>query len=388
MTPAARVAAAISILDEIIAGTATEAALLHWTRGSRFAGSKDRAAIRDLVFNARRKWSSCQFIGGGVSGRRIMLGLLHQQDIDLNVLFRGDKYAPACLSDEEKAHLDEDQTLPPHTTADMQPWVWARLSDQYAEAAMPIAEALRERAPVFIRVNAGKATKDAAILQLSQQGIEARATPICQSALEVTAGARKIRTSDAYLNGLIELQDAASQALIEALPLQVGMQVLDFCAGGGGKSLAVAAVGANVTAYDIKAERMVDLPARSRRAGVHIDTLDRLPRSLEAFDLVLCDAPCSGSGSWRRSPDGKWSLNQARLGQLKAAQLDVLKTAQNYVRPDGCLAYATCSVLSEENENTLDEFIRTSPEWSISNVRKWTPLDGADGFFLATLIRR
>lgn len=387
MTPAARVAAAISILDEVVAGKATEAALLHWARGSRFAGSKDRAAIRDLVFDARRKWTSCQLIGGGVSGRQIMLGLLHQQDEDLNALFSGDKYAPACLSDKEKAHLGKDQTLPPYATADMQPWVWMRLSDQHAEAAMPIAEALRERAPVFIRVNTGKATKDAASFQLSQQGIETRATPICQSALEVTAGARKIRTSDAYRNGLIELQDAASQALIEALPLHVGMQVLDFCAGGGGKSLAMAAVGANVTAYDIKSERMVDLPARSRRAGVHIDTLDRLPKSSEAFDLVLCDAPCSGSGSWRRSPDGKWSLNEERLGQLQAAQLDVLKTAQKFVHPDGCLAYATCSVLREENEETLYGFIQASPEWHISNTKRWIPLDGADGFFLATLRR-
>ena len=203
MTPAARVAAAISILDDVIGGKATEAALLNWARASRFAGSKDRAAVRDLVFDARRKWASCQMIGGGQSGRQIMMGLLYQTGEDLEALFSGTKYAAERLTESEKSRLREGPTLPSHVRADLQPWVWERFSDQHAEAALPIADALRERAPVFVRVNTGKTTKDAATFKLQQDGIAAQPTPISQTALEITAGARKIRLSDAYQDGLI-----------------------------------------------------------------------------------------------------------------------------------------------------------------------------------------
>ena len=169
--------------------------------------------------------------------------------------------------------------------------------------------------------------------------------------------------------------------------MQAGTNVLDFCAGGGGKSLAMAARGANVSAYDIKTERMGDLPERATRAGAKIDILGALPGALSKFDLVLCDAPCSGSGSWRRSPDGKWTLTEPGLEQLQAIQLDVIQTAQEYVNQSGHLAYATCSILQEENEDIVEGFRRLNPEWVVSEIKRWRPTEGADGFFLAIMKR-
>lgn len=388
MTPAARVAAAIEVLEAVIDGQATEAALLSWARGSRYAGSKDRAAVRDLVFEARRKWASSSAIGGTKTGRAVMLGLLTQTEADIEALFSGAGYGPAPLSEDELAQLDAEHGLSDAERLDLPEWVWERLRAQYGDAAETIAAALRARAAVFLRVNTAKATREDAADTLRAVGIETSPHELATTALEVVSGARQIRNSQAYQEGVVELQDAASQAVVASLGVKPGDSVLDYCAGGGGKALALAALGAEVSAHDIAPERMSDLPVRAARAGAEIAVLtpDDLG-SAAAFDLVLCDAPCSGSGAWRRSPDGKWKLSEADLDALRQTQLEVLTKAQDFVGPSGRLAYVTCSVLEAENDATVRAFLDAVPGWRCADRTAWLPTEGGDGFFLQLLER-
>ncbi|CAN0591661.1 unnamed protein product, partial [Laminaria digitata] len=193
-------------------------------------------------------------------------------------------------------------------------------------------------------------------------GIIASPHSLSPTALRVSEGARAIARSDAYLSGAVELQDAASQAVVDALPLRPGLSVLDYCAGGGGKALAMAArlAGGRVDAHDAAPQRMVDLPARADRAGADVRIVQK-PRG--SYDLVFCDVPCSGSGAWRRAPEGKWRLTQARLSELCAIQAGILDQAARLVAPGGCLAYATCSVRGEENAEQVRAFLARAPGW-------------------------
>jgi 16S rRNA (cytosine967-C5)-methyltransferase len=206
----------------------------------------------------------------------------------------------------------------------------------------------------------------------------------------IEEGARRLRQSTAYTAGLVELQDGASQAVVEALPLAPGTRVLDYCAGGGGKSLALAAhPGVDVCAHDISEARLGDLLPRAERAGTPVTLLaTKAQMNRQApFDIVLCDVPCSGSGSWRRAPDAKWRLDEARLRELSDVQSGILEEAAALVAPDGLLAYATCSVLRVENEAVIERFRAAHPEWKIAFRRGWTLQDGTDGFF-ATHLKR
>jgi 16S rRNA (cytosine967-C5)-methyltransferase len=185
----------------------------------------------------------------------------------------------------------------------------------------------------------------------------------------------------------VELQDASSQAVVEALPLSDGMRVLDHCAGGGGKTLAMAARGAvRLYAHDIAPRRMADLPDRARRAGISVTLTDQ-PETAAPYDLVLVDAPCSGSGSWRRDPEGKWALTPERLAALLTEQAAILDRVAPMVRPGGVLAYATCSLLGAENGAQIDQFLSRRTGWVRQAERSFSPLDGGDGFYLCVLGR-
>ncbi|MDJ0820692.1 MAG: RsmB/NOP family class I SAM-dependent RNA methyltransferase [Paracoccaceae bacterium] len=382
MTPGARVQAAIEVLDQIGAGRAAEQALTNWARGARYAGSKDRAAVRDLVFDTLRKWRSCAALGGGESGRALILGLLRQQGGDVEALFTGAGYAPARLSSDERA-----AGRPPNRAeaCDLPDWLADAFADSLGDMARPTAMALRDRAPVFLRVNTLRTTRDAARQALAAEGITGQPHALSPTALEVTEGARRIQQSDAFTHGLVELQDAASQAVVDLLPLKPGQRVLDYCAGGGGKTLAMAArLRGAVMAHDADPARMADLPARAKRAGaqVRIDTAPSGP-----FDLVLCDVPCSGSGAWRRAPAGKWALTPARLAELEQTQAAILGRASNLVRPGGWLGYCTCSLLQSENQQQVDAFLQNRPDWQLTQTRRFLPEEGGDGFFIAVLQR-
>ncbi len=386
MTPAARVQAAIGLLDLVLAGTPAEQALTGWARRSRFAGSGDRAMVRDHVFRALRRKRSQAVLGGAMSGRGLMLGALRADNLDPDTIFNGVGHAPARLNAAERAGGRDPET--DAERHDLSDWLWDRFRDSLGDGAGVAAEALRHRAPVFLRVNLARTTRAEALTALQSDGIGARAHPASPGALEITEGARRLRLGKAYADGLVELQDAASQAVVDELPLAPGMRVLDYCAGGGGKTLAMAARSAVVFAHDAAPERMRDLPARAARAGVEVTLLDG-PAVADAapFDLVLCDVPCSGSGAWRRAPEGKWRLTPQRLDELNALQDRILDRAAGLVTPGGVLAYATCSVLSSENGDRVDAFLARHRDWRAVSQRRWPLGQGPYGFHAAHLRR-
>lgn len=388
MTPAARLAAAIAILDQLREGAPAERALTNWGRASRFAGSGDRAAVRDHVFDVLRCRGSFAALGGGESGRALVLGLARAQGLDIAALFTGEGHAPAPLSEEEAARLA--QPLPDEgalADLDWPDWLRPQLQADLGAAYAAVSARMRARAPVFLRVNLARGDRAAAQAALALEGIATRPHPLAETALEVTGGARRIQASAAYRDGLVELQDAASQAAIAQVPVAAGMRVLDYCAGGGGKALALAARApkARIEAHDIDPGRMRDIPVRAARAGARISTVapGRLGRD---YDLVLVDAPCSGSGTWRRTPEAKWRLTPDRLAELCTLQAQILRAAAARVAPGGRLLYMTCSLLDAENAAQVEAFVRGTG-WQVAEQRRFTPLDGGDGFFAAQLER-
>jgi 16S rRNA (cytosine967-C5)-methyltransferase len=406
MTPAARLQAAIDVLGRIVAGAPAEQALTNWARGARYAGSGDRAAVRDRVYQALRQRRSAAALGPapegaegsqGQVGRALILGLLRQEGIDPDGLFTGDGHAPEPLVAAERAALAAPRTLTEAQALDCPDWLVAPLRAALGEGFAPVMVAMRQRAALFLRVNEARTNRPAALAALAADGIEAVAHPLAPTALEVRAGEQRLRMSRSYAEGLVEVQDAGSQALVQALPLQAGWRVLDYCAGGGGKTLAIGArARVDLTAHDAAPGRMRDLPARAARAGLRVLLAPPLVPAKAAFDLVLADAPCSGSGTWRRQPEAKWALTPARLSDLTRQQGQILDAASAHVRPGGVLAYATCSLLPEENEAVAQAFAARSG-WACIDQRRWglgapggldidkaEAFAAADAFFMAT----
>ncbi|KNG92414.1 RsmB/NOP family class I SAM-dependent RNA methyltransferase [Pseudaestuariivita atlantica] len=383
MTPAARVQAAIEVLDAVQAGAPAEQALTRWARASRFAGSKDRRAVRDHVFDVLRRKRSLACLGGGDSGRALMLGLLRAEGADVDAVFTGARHQPACLSEDERT-----AGHPPATRAEawnLPDWLVPLFEDALGETAAAQCHALASRAPVFVRVNLLKTHRDAAIAALAEDGIEAAPHPQVATALRLGEGAARLRNARAFADGLVEPQDASSQSVVADLPECDG-PILDLCAGGGGKTLALAArYGRDIDAWDANPARMVDLPARAARAGATIRCLPDRPSG--PYALVLCDAPCSGSGAWRRDPGGKWLFTQEKLDDLTRLQADILSSATGLVAPGGTLAYATCSVLRPENEAQADAFLSAHPGWVQTASHRHAIDETGDGFFSAHLKR-
>lgn len=381
MTPGARVAAAIGVLDQINEGVPAQKALLIWARSSRFAGSRDRAAVRDHVFDALRRLRSAQWQGGGDSGRHIMAGLLRLQGVDPDTLFTGQGHAPAPLTDTEQPCPDP---MPDAVRADLPDWIFPMLRKDLGDDLGGFIEHSQHRAPIFLRV--AKAAMPRAATLLEAEGITTRPVSGLGNALEVTGNPRRVQSSGPYRDGLVELQDAGAQALCAALPLHDGDRVLDYCAGGGGKVLALAdRARIKGFAYDAAPQRMADLPKRARRAGQRVTITDH-PETHAPYDLVLCDVPCSGSGTWRRNPDAKWRLTADALSALTKTQYDILTKAAPLVAPHGTLAYATCSVLNVENKDIIQRFLQSfDGQWQVQDMNTWLPGPQGDGFFASVL---
>lgn len=382
MTPAARLSAAIEVLDRILNGQNAEPALIAWGRANRFAGSGDRHAIRDIVFEALRRKRSAAALGGGLTGRGLVLGLLRQRGEDPAAFFTGQAHAPAPVGQDETARPPL-----PLESLDCPDWLAPRLERALGADFPSTMAALQDRAPLWLRVNLCRTTPEAARAALGAEGIEVRSDPALPAALEVLTNSRKINASEAYLQGLVELQDRASQEVVLGLGLSVGQSVLDYCAGSGGKTLALAnQAKARFFAHDRDPRRMQDLPERAKRAGVEVRLLSD-PALAAPYDLVLCDAPCSGSGSWRRDPQGKWALNPERLEELCRIQAEILDRAARLVQPEGELLYVTCSLLREENEEQIDAFLRRAPQWGCLDQKRLALGAPGDGFFRARLRR-
>lgn len=390
MTPPARLSAAIEVLDLYLGGQPVEKALTNWGRRSRFAGSKDRAAVRDIVFDCLRRRTSYALWGHGLTGRGLVLGSLKNkiEMAELDRLFSGEGHAPAPLSEDErtfrKYRLSADALL------DMPNWLLPELHDAFPnrDEQQQVCDALKSRAEVFLRVNLSRLSRENAAQMLADEEITTEPHPLAAGCLRVTGNPRRVAHSHAYTNGFVELQDAASQAVCAGLPEAARM--LDYCAGGGGKVLAYGdRVKAELFAHDANPARLRDLGPRAARAGLKItqlstqDCVQRAP-----FDLVLCDVPCSGSGAWRRSPEGKWALTAQRLGDLIRLQAKILKAASALVAPNGILAYATCSMLISENSKQVRSLIGLDAKFDLIAERQYLPSEGGDGFYVAHLKRQ
>ncbi|RCW86785.1 RsmB/NOP family class I SAM-dependent RNA methyltransferase [Paracoccus lutimaris] len=382
MTPAARIEAAITILDRILGGDPAEQALLRWSRASRFAGSGDRAAVRDLVFDSLRRLRSRAALGGAMTGRGLMLGMCRDEGRDPQTVFTGEGHAPWPLSADELARGGAPEAA---AALDLPDWILPAWSEALGEAVEPVAMAMRKRAPVWLRANQLRATPDQAVAVLASEDIAAAPYPDLPTALCVSAGARRLAASSAYRDGLVEMQDLSPQLACSLLPDRGSL--LDYCAGGGGKALALAARGLSpVTAHDADVSRMSDLPARAARAGVRVQITP--PDKLSGrFDLVVADVPCSGSGTWRRTPDAKWRLTATQLAALVETQARILDEAAARVAAGGGLAYMTCSLLRVENQAQTAAFLHRAPEFELVTERLFTPLDASDGFYLCLMQR-
>ncbi len=369
MTPGARLSAAMTLLDAILAGEASERALTRWARASRFAGSKDRAAVRDLVFDGLRRRRSLGWLGGAATGRAILTAHAALEGADLDALFTGEGFDPPRLDDFERAALARDPaTAPDPVRLDYPDFLDASLRASLGADFETVLGAMQSRAPVDLRVNTLKTNLNAALVVLARDGVQAEPHPLVAAALRVRDNPRLVSASRAYSQGMVELQDLSSQAVVVACGVEPGMTVLDYCAGGGGKTLALAAEmdgEGRLLAWDVNPRRMTDLPERARRAGVDVRLLTAAERAAlgAVCDLVLVDAPCSGTGAWRRKPEGKWRLTAEDLAGFAPLQDRILAQAARHVRPGGTLAYATCSLLAAENEARAAAFAAAHPRW-------------------------
>jgi 16S rRNA (cytosine967-C5)-methyltransferase len=388
MTPGARLSAAIDLLDAALAGAPAERELTRWARASRFAGSKDRAAVRDLVYDGLRRRRSLGWQGGGDTGRAILMA--HQAaEGDPDALFTGEGFDPAPVTAAERAALARGlDGAPEGVRLDYPDFLHDELAASLGAGFEPVLAAMQARAPVDLRVNTLKTNANAAIVVLARDGVQAAPHPLAPHALRVLENPRLVAASRAYTSGMVELQDAASQLVAEAAGARPGMTVLDYCAGGGGKNLALAAAmqgRGRLLAWDANSRRMSDLPERARRAGAAIRILtDPECAALKPVcDLVLADAPCSGTGAWRRKPEGKWRITPAELAGYPPLQDAILDAAAARVKPGGLLVYSTCSLLARENEDRAAAFAARHPDWRPDGARRLSPLDGGDGFFVA-----
>ncbi len=392
MTPAARVQAAIEILDGVIAaakgqGAPADRIVAEWARSHRFAGSKDRRAIRDLVYAAIRACGPLP-----PSGRAAMLRVT-QDDPALAALFDGSGYGPAPIAAGEP--VAEGGIAPA--------WLEQRLGE--SGIAGSAASALQGRAPLDLRVNTLKADPATILLPVTGEGL-----PV-PGALRLPAGT-PVEDWAAYRDGMIEVQDAGSQVACMAVGAQPGELVIDLCAGAGGKTLALAAAMANqgtLIAADSDRRRLGQLAPRAERAGARIaDTvlldpgreLDALAAWVGQSDAVLIDAPCSGTGTWRRNPEGRWRLTARELDKLTVLQQRLLHVGAALVKPGGRLVYVTCSLLDEEGAGQVEAFLAAHPQFAAAPLdhlplgavrgqgwRLQPERDGTDGFFIASLCR-
>jgi len=385
MTPAARLQAAIEILDRVVEsarddGAPADAIVTRYFKTRRYAGSNDRRAVRELVFQAIRRTADRP-----ESGRAAVLGLV-QDHQELLGLF-GEPRGPEPLQKGE----------PACTSGVVPEWLIPELSPLMTAEEWP---ALIERAPLDLRVNVARTTREAMLERFAG----AVPTPLSPWGLRLRADSR-IDDRPEYAEGLVEVQDEGSQLIALACGPKPHERILDLCAGAGGKALALAAAApaALILAADSNRARLSKLAPRADRAGAAIEArlldppneLTQLEDWRGAADLVLVDAPCSGSGTWRRNPESRWRLTPERLDRVVALQQRLLGIAAELLRPGGCLVYAVCSLLSREGVGQMDQFLGERSSWLVQDIlngfgrsdgagRLLTPAhDRTDGFFVA-----
>ena len=429
MTPAARVAAAIEVLADVEARRRPAVdALKDWGLARRFAGSGDRAAIAGLVYDALRRKSSSAWLMGDSSPRAVAIGALKQlRDLDeagISALFSGEGHAPTPLTEAERERLRSGDlsSAPDHVRGDYPEWLAAAFAESCGDDAVEEGKALASRAPIDLRANTLKGGRDRALAALAH--LEAQPTPLSPVGLRVAVRADgrgpALSAEPAYVKGAVEVQDEGSQLASLLSGAKPEMQVLDLCAGGGGKTLALAAMMENhgqIYATDDDGRRLTPIFDRLARAGAR-NVQVRAPRGERDIlsdlagrcDVVLIDAPCTGSGAWRRNPDAKWRVRPGALEQRIKDQNETLERAARYVKPSGNLVYVTCSLLKAENEDRIAAFLAAHDAFLPLEAAHWasacglpalaaqasalgvgfrfSPLrTGTDGFYVAPLTR-
>jgi len=427
MRLAGRIAAAIEVLADIEARRRPVAdALRDWGLSHRFAGAGDRAAIGNLVYDALRRRASIAWRIGGDTPWHLAVGAaLFEWGLDpqkLNADFAEDRHAPRPIPEETIRSVEAADlgTAPAAIRADVPDWIAPHLEAALGPDWIAEGVALAGRPPLDLRVNTLKANRDKALRQLANLGAEpTRYSPVGLRIAPVDGPRRhpNVQAEEAFRRGRVEVQDEGSQLCALLASPEPGGQVLDLCAGAGGKTLAIAARMGNrgqVFAYDADRNRLAPIYERLTRAGTRnvqvrapgAGVLDDLAGRMDA---VLVDAPCTGTGIWRRRPDSKWRLAPESVQNRVAEQDAVLQAAARFVRPGGTLAYATCSLLAAENGERITEFTRAHPDFAavpvdgiwrqslpespvppgVAGKMLLTPhRSGTDGFFLAVLRRR
>ncbi len=436
MTPGARIEAAIGLLAAIGDGSApADDTVADYFRRHRFAGAKDRAAISGHIYGVLRKRGAIDYWldrNGCVpdARHRLLAELVLFEEWSLDQIARacdGDRFRPVTLGVGETRLIEAlaetnpyPKDMPPEARGNYPAWLGPYLERALGRDLPREMVAMQDEAGLDLRVNTLKADREAVYAALSKAGIECARTKLSPIGLRLFERV-PLGTLDLFKNGAIEVQDEGTQLAALLADAKPGMRVVDFCAGAGGKTLALAAAMENrghLVAADVAAKRLERATERLRRAGASI--VQRQPlasardkwvkRHAQGFDRVFVDAPCTGTGTWRRNPDAKWRLKPKDVEELPALQAEILDSAQRLVKPGGRLIYATCSLLMDEDEDTITNFVASHPDFSVIPIRDvWREViggdvacparggetlrlsparNGTDGFFVAVMQRK
>ena len=455
MQPASQIQSAIECLGQLFEAwhdgnkLPADQNFQRFAKSRRYIGSKDRHAIAARYYHVLRHLAILDNIcerapnyeavlpypspttAAVRSARMLMLAALisnHEMHIkEVAGCFDGEKFHPPALNHNEHNWLKQladrfdeepvDISTEFWTKKNIAPWLLEKMQGNFGDDTLNILASLQQEAPVDIRINTLKTNREELQQKLKDDGIETEITPHSLLGLRLTKRA-PIFANQWFREGYFEMQDEGSQVAAELVKAKSGMRVIDFCAGAGGKTLAIAAQMKNkgrILAFDTSAKRLKDIPIRMRRAGVNNAAWHTIASESDSFlkrhkktaDRVLVDAPCSGTGTWRRNPDLKWRLRDADIAELTDLQQRIITSAARLVKQGGRLAYVTCSLLKEENENIITDFLEKHPDFKVVCAQKiWNkestnnpahdqPMflylrpdtDGTDGFFAAVLER-
>ena len=394
-----RIQASIEVLEDILyRKTPATLALRDWGKANRYAGSKDRSFVGNIVHDALRLRSSMAYRMDDESARAVVLGIMvfhwGYDPQELNALFIDDKFAPKGLSDRELEMMGGVINLndaPEWVQGDVPEWLWPAFENNFGDEAIVEAKALTLRPPLDVRVN--PIQSDVPTVAKALETFGAVPTSLSPLGFRMTTDKLEgrlpnVQIEEVFLTGGIEIQDEGSQIVSALINAQPGETILDYCAGGGGKSLALAAEMNNkgaVHAFDIDKRRLAPLYQRAQRAGasiidIHNPPVESLNDLKGKVDKLLIDAPCTGVGTWRRKPDAKWRLSEETLERRNNEQKKILASAHVYLKPGGLLFYVTCSMLAEENEAQVYQFLEDHDNFTLlSGGEVWEEKFGADG---------